>query len=382
MFASTPTTTEPEPPPIEPPPTSASPPPDAPDEIEGLDAADSWGQYPLDEMLIRNETRSIHEVIRRIRTGRYVMDPDFQRDFLWEEPRQAKLIESVLLRIPLPVFYLAEDSDGRMIVVDGLQRLSTFRRFLDNDLRLHLPDRSELDGRRFDDLPPKLQNRVEDCNLTCYVITSKAPDRARLDIFERVNSGVALTRQQMRNSLYQGAGTQFLRNQAATSEFKEVTGNSLNPKTMRDREFINRFCAFQLLTPAKYPSEMDTFLAKALLEMNDLDPDRLSSLERSFRRALRNNQLLFGRNAFRKHVPDQDWRGIINASLWDVMTTGLADYSEARVRDKEAPLRAAFFSLLQDEGFAHAITYSTNSRKQVLRRFTDAHRTIAAAFDV
>ena len=382
MFASSPSATDPEAPRTDLHTASETQSPDAPEKIEGLDAAESWGQYPLDEMLIRNETKSINEVIRRIRTGRYVMDPDFQRDFLWDETRQAKLIESVLLRIPLPVSYLAEDSDGRMIVVDGLQRLSTFRRFLDNKLRLRLPDRSELDGSRFDDLPPKLQNRVEDCNLICYVITSKAPDRARLDIFERVNSGVALTRQQMRNSLYQGAGTRFLRDQAATSVFKEVTGHSLNPKTMRDREFINRYCAFQLLTTAGYPSEMDTFLAAALVEMNDLEPVRLSSLEQALRRALRNNQLLFGRNAFRKHAPDQEWRGIINASLWDVMTTGLSKYSESEVRAHEVPLRDAFFWLLRDEDFVHSITYSTNSKKQVLRRFDDAHRMIRAAFDV
>ena len=355
---------------------------DAPEPIEGLDAADSWGEYPLDEMLIRNETKSIHEVIRRIQNGRFVMDPDFQRDFLWDETRQSKLIESVLLRIPLPVFYLAEDRDGRMIVVDGLQRLATFRRFLDNQFRLRLPDRSELHGLRFKDLPQKLTNRVEDFNLICYVITSGAPERARLDIFERVNSGVALTRQQMRNSLYQGAGTRFLRDRATSEVFTNATAGSLNPKTMRDREFINRFCAFRILTPDQYAGEMDAFLAATLVKMNTFDAGRLSTLEQAIDRALRNNYLLFGRNAFRKHVPDQDRLGIINASLWDVMTTGLADYSEAEVRASTTSLRDCFFSLLRDEDFVHSITYSTNSKKQVRHRFARGHGAIRAVFDV
>lgn len=354
---------------------------DATDQIEGIDT-DSWGEYPLDQMLIHNETKSIHEVIRRIRSGQYVLDPDFQRDFLWSDATQAKLIESVLLRIPLPVFYLAEDTEGRMIVVDGLQRLSTFRRFLDNKFRLRLPDRPELDGRRFNDLPQKLKNRVEDFNLICYVITSNAPERARLDIFERVNSGVPLTRQQMRNSLYQGAGTRFLRDHASTPLFKDATGASLNTKTMRDREFINRFCAFRILTPARYAGDMDVFLADALISMNSMDAGRLSSLGDALDRALRHNHFLFGRNAFRKHVPDQEWRGIINASLWDVMTTGLADYSDAQIRATAGPLRVRFFSLLQNEDFVHAITYSTNSKRQVLRRFADARQEIRDAFDV
>ena len=110
------------------------------------------------------------------------MDPDFQREFIWDEAKQSKLIESVLLRIPLPVFYLAEDSEGRMVVVDGLQRLSTFKKYVDGNLRLKLKDHPELSGKTFKDLSPKLQNRIEDCNLTLYVIDSKVPERARLDI--------------------------------------------------------------------------------------------------------------------------------------------------------------------------------------------------------
>ena len=115
------------------------------------------------------------------------------------------------MRIPLPVFYLAEDEEGRMVVVDGLQRLSTFRRFVSNELILKLPYQNELHKKRFSDLSPKLQNRVEDCNLVLYVIDAKVPERAKLDIFERVNSGMPLTRQQMRNCLYMGAATVFFK---------------------------------------------------------------------------------------------------------------------------------------------------------------------------
>ncbi len=123
----------------------------APEEIEGLgDAEDaSWGDYPIDTVLIRNENRTVHDVLRRIEQGSFVMDPDFQRDFIWLEDKQSKLIESVLMRIPLPVFYLAEDDNGRMVVVDGLQRLSTFQRFVNNKLRLKLPEHAELNEKRF-----------------------------------------------------------------------------------------------------------------------------------------------------------------------------------------------------------------------------------------
>ena len=348
------------------PPTSDPP---VEEEIEGLDpASESWGDYPLDEVLIRQENRTIHDVFRRIENDRYVMDPEFQRGFIWKDDKQSRLIESVMMRIPLPVFYLAEDKEGRMIVVDGLQRLSTFVRFLKGELALRLPDRSDLDGVRFSDLSPKLQNRVEDANLIFYTIDSRVPDRARLDIFERVNGGVPLTRQQMRNSLYQGSGTHFLKEEAASPVFREATGGSLNWKTMRDREFVNRFCAFRRLGFARY-RDMDGFLADCLEHMNEMPPEELASLSTSFRRSLQNNFLLFGKHAFRKHAPDQERRSVLNASLWDVLSTGLARYEPQQIECCQFPLREGVHLLFREEEFNRAITYGTNDVRRVRYRF-------------
>ncbi len=243
------------------------------EEPEGLggDEDASLGDYPIDTVLIRNENRTVHDVLRRMEQGTFVMDPDFQRDFIWDEDKQSRLIESVLMRIPLPVFYLAEDLEGRMVVVDGLQRLSTFKRFVGNELRLKLSKQAELNKKRFQDLSAKLQNRVEDCNLILYVIDAKVPERARLDIFERVNGGEPLTRQQMRNCLHMGQATRFLKVEASTDLFLEATGCSLQARTMRDREFVNRFCAFHLLPLDDYRGDMDEFLAQGLRKMNNLD---------------------------------------------------------------------------------------------------------------
>ena len=350
------------------------------EELEGLDTeGESWGDYPLDDLLIRNETRTIYDVIRRIDEERYIMDPDFQRDFIWPDDKQSKLIESVIMRIPLPVFYLAEDEEGRMIVVDGLQRLSTFHRFVKSGLQLRLPERSELDRQRFADLPPKLKNRIEDCNLICYIIDSKVPERASLDIFERVNSGEPLTRQQMRNSLFMGPATRLLKEASGTESFLEATGKSLNPKTMRDRELVNRFCAFRLLDLDEYRGDMDDFLAKSLRKMNRMSPDVLSSLSDDFQRSMSNNILLFERHAFRKsiirwHETGETYRSMINASIWDVLSTGLSRYDLDRVERFAEPLRESVCRLLQDDDFNAAITISTNESKRVKVRFQMAEK--------
>ena len=343
-----------------------------PEEPDGLgdDRAASWGDYPIDALLIRTETRTVHDVLRRIEHGAFVMDPDFQRDFIWDDAKQSKLIESVMMRIPLPVFYLAEDDQERLVVVDGLQRLSTFQRFVNNELRLRLKDRPELDRKEFEELTPKLQNRVEDCNLILYIIDSEVPERARLDIFERVNGGVPLSRQQMRNCLYMGEATRFLKEEARSDVFLRSTGRSLKASMMRDREFVNRFCAFQILGTEKY-RDMDEFLADGLREMNR-KPESLPALSSQFRTALENNYRLFDRHAFRKRHPEPDRRNVLNASLWDVMSTGLSRYPTEVVEERAGLARDAFDRLMSDEQFIDAITRGPSGANQVKRRFAMA----------
>lgn len=353
------------------------------EEIEGLgDPEDaSWGDYPIDTLLIRNENRTVHDVLRRIEKNAFIMDPDFQRDFIWSRDKQSKLIESVLLRIPLPVFYLAEDDQGRMIVVDGLQRLTTFQRFVNNEFKLQLPEQPELNNKHFKDLSAKLQNRVEDCNLILYVIDAKVPEQARLDIFERVNGGVPLTRQQMRNCLFMGEATRFLKEEANTEVFLQATGKSLKTNTMRDREFVNRFCAFQILSLDQYKGDMDDFLALSLRKMNKMTSEELAQLSARFRLAMSNARALFGKFAFRKHQKGQTARSVLNASLWDILSTALSHHSEAQVKTKKAALLEAFYTLMDDDEFIHSITYGPNSTKQVKHRFTVMNKVMEDVFN-
>lgn len=188
-----------------------------------------------------------------------------------------------------------------------------------------------LNGKRFTDLPLHFQERIEDMQLTLYILDKSAPEAARLDILERVNSGIPLTRQQMRNALYDGPATRWLGEQSKSELFQSVTGGSLDPKMMRDREAINRFCAFKLLVSAEYASsDMDAFLAAALKKMNGLNT--LDNLLISFTNGLKRNKKLFGRHAFRKSLIDaavskEAPRSVINISLFEVMMVGLSELS-------------------------------------------------------
>jgi transcriptional regulator with XRE-family HTH domain len=352
-----------------------------PEGVEGLDSTQSsgWGDYPLDSVFVRTDQRTVAEIVKRINANRYDLNPDFQRDFVWPLDKQSRLIESCIMRIPLPVLYVAEAADGRIIVVDGLQRLTTFKRFLGNEFRLTFAESEDgqkhpLHGIDYNNLDLKLQERVEDTQLTLYILDSKAPERAKLDIFDRVNSGEPLSRQQMRNCLYNGPATTWLRETAQSETFLEATGHSLDSKRMRDREAINRFCAFSLGGWQKYRSgDMDRFLADSLEAMNRMSSADLKALNEAFVSAMKFNYELFGRHAFRKSLGYESNanRSVLNIALFDVCSVVLPKVrTRLNLVEHAEIVRAALAGLLGNDQFVHAITYSTNSRKQVEKRFS------------
>lgn len=360
------------------------------EEPEGLDTSESsgWDEYPLDALFVRKDQRTVREVVNRIDKGRYVLDPDFQRDFVWSPTKQSRLIESCLMRIPLPVFYVAEAKDGKIVVVDGLQRLTTFYRFINNQFSLiglgegqdGAKQESPLLNKKFKELPLSLQERLEDTQLTLYILDAKAPERAKLDIFERVNGGVPLTRQQMRNCLFNGKATKLLKKIAENEMFLKVTGGSLDKKSMRDREVINRFCAFYLLGAEQYKADMDDFLARALEKMNQLDEEGLKKLEAVFKRTMIINDLFFGKHAFRKSLALEDkyaGRTVINIALFDVCSVLFTELKKEDVEQKADQFKSKVRDLLNDNQFIQAITYATNGLVQVKTRFRMMRNAIA-----
>ena len=351
------------------------------EEIEGLDTSESigWGDYPLDSVFVRREQRTVSEVVKRIEAQRFILNPDFQRDFVWSIKKQSRLIESCLMRIPLPVFYVAEAKDGRIIVVDGLQRLTTFIRYLNDafglsklgDGKEDAPQDNPLLGKRFSDLPVNLQERVEDTQLMLYILDSKAPQRAKLDIFERVNSGEPLARQQMRNCLFNGPATNWLREAAESKPFLIATGGGLNKKTMRDREAINRFCAFRILGANQYKGDMDNFLAQCLEKMNEKNEKELESLTHAFYQSMESNYLLFKQHTFRKSLTKEQTaaRTVINIALFDVCSVIFSRIDPSIIANKAEKIRDVIINLLCENIFIHSITYATNGLKQVVTRF-------------
>lgn len=358
-----------------------------PEEIEGFDEGVDrtvLAHYPLEAIMVRTDTRNVGDVVKRIEAGRYAMHPDFQRDFVWPLAKQSKLIESCVMRIPLPVFYVAEGEDGRITVVDGLQRLSTFQAYLNNRFKLTgLGEGHPLEGKRFSDLPISLQERIEDTPLTLYILDKAAPEAARLDIFDRVNSGIPLSRQQMRNALHNGPATQWLAEMARQPYFLSATGGSLAQNSMRDREAINRFAAFSILGPEAYGGDMDLFLARGLSAINRV-PERLSELTNAFHKSMVLNEYLFGKHAFRKSLIDGGEyaaRSVINISMFDAFSVILSRANDTHIEVDSHEIRWKIKNLLSNDEFNWAISLSTNGTSQVRIRFAALADTLSQWLD-
>ena len=149
---------------------------------------------------------------------------------------------------------------------------------------------------------------------------------------------------------------------------------------MRDREAINRFCAFSILGWRQYRSgDMDSFLADALDGMNKFQPEKLDEIREQFDRSMIVNYSLFRQHAFRKSLAGSpgDNRYVLNIALFDVCSVLLSRLDPAKVEILKEPIKEAIRGLIRDDAFSHAITYSTNSRKQVQKRFADAEQRLA-----
>jgi len=134
--------------------------------------------YDPSEINIKAASFRVFQVMRKISAREIDLQPDFQRHIVWDETRQSRLIESILIRIPLPAFYLDAVDDDKWLVVDGLQRLSTLDRFYNkNELRLkNLEFLRELEGKTFAELPRKFQRQIEDhTELIFYIIQLDTP---------------------------------------------------------------------------------------------------------------------------------------------------------------------------------------------------------------
>lgn len=273
---------------------------------------------PYDPRLIRVDTKpfSIEYICKMIKSKKLDISPDFQREFVWTEiTRKSRLIESIMLRIPIPIFYLAQDDEGNYQVIDGIQRLKVIDDFVNNRFRLkNLEYLTELDGKWFcnqnkpaeQSVPAMYAGRLDETQLFFNIIDPSTPEQVKYDIFRRINTGgKALNSQEIRNCLSNVKTRELFKEMTELESFLKATRGSVSRTRMADKEMALRFAAFYLLytrnlCKIEYKGNMEDFLDQANEVINKISDQLRRDILMAFDNAMNNAYILFGDRAFRK----------------------------------------------------------------------------------
>jgi hypothetical protein len=370
----------------------------------GLEAERSSGEdvnikTPFDprEIDVITQGRTVALLLTRLKERELDLSPDFQRrSNLWGEATKSSLIESLLLRIPIPSLYVAEDKDGNYTVVDGLQRMCAIAHFVDvaslnkavdtklAPLRLvQLASLKEYERQAFEDLPRPLQRRINETELTLHVIRAGTPAAVKFNIFSRINrGGLPLTAQEIRNAVYRGDWRRHVRLMAESRVFKTATENKIKGERMEDLELMLRFAAlFSQPKGATRPLDqtLDDFL-------NDFaengcatwSPSDWDTVVKAFEKAMVWAPKVFSRMAFRKYSGPGEYRRPINRGLFEAESVTLAHRTEselAKLSERSAQVINKFGACFKEDiAFQDALLYATgkgsasNKRLEVMEQ--------------
>lgn len=335
---------------------------------------------PFDPELIRVETRpmTIDLLLQRIKYEELDLAPDFQRKGgIWNNRTKSRLIESILIRIPLPAFYMDATDENKWVVIDGLQRLTSLNMFV-NDQSLKLSELeflTQLENSTFQELPRNLQRRIIETQVTVYLIEKGTPSAVKFNIFKRINTGgLPLSLQEIRHALNQGKSTKLLEKLSELSEFKQATDGRIESDRMTDREFILRFLAFLIRPYTEYKAvEFDSFLSDVMADINEMTEEHVNALEEKFKTAMSAAYKIFGNDAFRKRRKKGAPRSLINKALFESWSVSLSELTSEQIKNligRKDTLIDSFIALMNTSDFESSISQGTGDSRKVKRRFS------------
>ena len=306
---------------------------------------------------------------QQIKDEALILQDEFQRRRVWDDRKASRLIESLLLNVPVPVCYFAELEDGSYSVIDGQQRLTTLYRYMSNLLPLSgLRVRPELNRKRFVELDRADQRMIRTRTIRCIVIEKESHPAIRFDVFERINSGaVKLTPQELRNSTHRGKLNKLIKDLCEDHDFQHIRGVSEIDKRMGDAELVLRFFAFHYRSQ-DYKGYFAPFLDEYMKDGAKM-PDRdIDEHRRVFLETIRKVNAVFGREAFRQIGPDGKASNQVNRAIYDIIMLSFARLPEAGLSRRASDIRAQLQTLCKDAAFQDAIGRATRDKLRIETR--------------
>lgn len=331
---------------------------------------------------------SIREFQNMKHDGELILQPEYQRNFVATNQIASRLIESVLMDVPIPVIYLAEEKDGTFSVIDGQQRLTSFISFVEGkfpdgkEFRLNgLKVMPELNRKTFAQLDKEfkgLQTKIKTTTIHSIIIKKESNEDIKFEIFERLNTGATkLNEDEIRNTVYRGKYIKLLAELADNETFDNLIGKENYKIRMIYRGLVLRFLALSEKSYLNYKSPMKQFCNKELRENRDLSETKSKEYKERFLHCLDLVKIVFGNRAFRRYIPGKQdspqgsWaEDQINLALFDLQMVGFRNYSKNEVLAKADYIREALLDLMiNNEEFQLLIAYKTSDTDNVRRRF-------------
>ncbi|HAY3539483.1 TPA: DUF262 domain-containing protein [Elizabethkingia anophelis] len=340
--------------------------------------------FKPEDINIKIVPRNIGQLVELLE-DKQILIPKYQRlPNLWNNTKKSRFIESLMLDLPIPLFYFDEGDNKKWYVVDGLQRMSTLEHFMlgtgevgknNSQLKLeNLEFLTEYNHKTWDDLPKDIKRRINSNQVTINLIGKGTPDEVKYTIFSRINQGdVPLTSQEIRTALFQGYRVDFLEKLVSKETevgqlFHKVTSGSIKTRRQEDLDFVSRFVSFYIQGYSNYEPDMDRFITTGtkLIPENEVEREKILS---SFKNALDISWKIFGNDSFRKRQSINDGRKPINKPLFEIISTVFSKLNELEtkklLKNKEEFVNS-FIKLQNDnKRFWNAITTGTATKDNV-----------------
>lgn len=322
-------------------------------------------------------------LVKRMRNG-HIFIPPFQRDYVWNLRDASRLVESLLLGLPVPGIFLAKEPDSnKLLVIDGQQRLKTLQYFYDGFFNPKPDDKKvrvfkltnvqpQFEGKTYEALDEKDKLRLNDTIIHATIIKQESPegdDTSVYHVFERLNTGGRkLTPQEIRVAIFHGDLIDLLRNLNATPSWRAIFGKESN--RLKDQELILRFLAMYT-EGEKYEKPMSEFLNKFNKKCRTLTQEQVQQFTNVFVQTIDVVHKAIGAHAFR---PER----ALNAAVFDSVMVGLARRLKNKADADPAAVAKAYEELLGDAGFRAAMSIATSDAANVSARMTLATQKFAA----
>jgi len=327
---------------------------------------------------------SIREFASMIQDGDLELQPQYQRKYVASPKIASKLIESILMDVPIPVIYLAEENDGSYSVIDGQQRLTSFISFMNekypngDDFKLTgLKVLRELNRKQFSNIEKEYQNKIRKTTLHTIIIKKESNDDVKFEIFERLNTGsVKLNEDEIRNTVYRGKYINLLSELEENEIFHQLIKKDNFKNRMIYRGMILRFFALSEKSYLNYVPSMKQFCNKELRDNRNISDEKIKEYKNRFYDSLDMVKIVFGENSFRRYMPmNENEKGYwatsrINMALFDVQLCGFVNYSKNDVLRNADLIRESMLDLMiNNEKFIQSILIQTSDRNVLKTRF-------------